>query len=172
MADINLSSEVCLPAASGLRVLPRVTRKQIIITVPNRECLKGATIECGQCQTNFHRYLHVRSFDDDRMRGLFSEHGFECTEVVPIAAAREYFGLKAVKPHLRRLMGHHRQMFRSICPVCGFRDANQKLQSQNCISAKTHKGAPHIPALGRLLLKMWPKVPRQKWLMAVYHRAG
>jgi ubiquinone/menaquinone biosynthesis C-methylase UbiE len=57
-----------------LKELKRVTKKYIIIGVPNAENLDKTLIECEQCKFRYNRSYHLRSFDKNRLQLLFSDY--------------------------------------------------------------------------------------------------
>jgi ubiquinone/menaquinone biosynthesis C-methylase UbiE len=75
--DLVISSEVLehiLPGdyEQACREIERVTRKWVIVTVPNREDLDGIKQQCPHCGTIFHDAWHVRSFDKKILANSFS----------------------------------------------------------------------------------------------------
>ena len=53
--------------------LKRVTKKYIFISVPNNEKLRRRFTRCYNCKTEYHLYLHYRSFNAHTLKELFSE---------------------------------------------------------------------------------------------------
>jgi len=52
----------------------------IIFTTPNDEQLENAHILCPSCEKVFHRWQHVRSWSETRLRQYLEERGFEVTD--------------------------------------------------------------------------------------------
>jgi 2-polyprenyl-3-methyl-5-hydroxy-6-metoxy-1,4-benzoquinol methylase len=52
----------------------------IIFTTPNDEQLENAHIFCPSCEKVFHRWQHVRSWSETRLRQYLEERGFEVTD--------------------------------------------------------------------------------------------
>lgn len=52
-------------------------------TVPFREDLKSNEVICPQCQSQFHRWGHVKSYDVMSLRELLSHHGFQIKRLYP-----------------------------------------------------------------------------------------
>jgi cyclopropane fatty-acyl-phospholipid synthase-like methyltransferase len=53
-----------------------------IITTPNREDLEKSQIYCPQCQSVFHRWQHVRSWDASSLSSAAWAHGLDVVETV------------------------------------------------------------------------------------------
>jgi SAM-dependent methyltransferase len=53
-----------------------------IITTPNREELEKSQIFCPQCQSVFHRWQHVRSWDASSLSSAAWAHGLDVVETV------------------------------------------------------------------------------------------
>ena len=53
----------------------------VIVTTPNREQLSASTLQCPACETAFHRWQHLRSFDAEALRELLSRFGFSVNVV-------------------------------------------------------------------------------------------
>ena len=49
----------------------------LIGTVPNNENLRRHYCICPKCGAMFHRWQHMRSFNIDTLKKLFSEIGFQ-----------------------------------------------------------------------------------------------
>ena len=84
--DLALSSEVLedLPDEifyNAVNELKRISKKYILITVPNKENLRERLVKCNICGLEFHLYLHLRSFDKAEFTRLFkgwiSKHSVE-----------------------------------------------------------------------------------------------
>jgi len=49
----------------------------VVVTTPNAEDLAAETVFCPSCRHGFHRWQHVRSFDEAGLREFFGRRGFE-----------------------------------------------------------------------------------------------
>lgn len=74
----------------ALKELARVSKKYILISVPNNENLKSNFIECPACHSQFSRSFHKRSFNKNVLNSLFLENGFNCEYVRNLGEKREY----------------------------------------------------------------------------------
>jgi len=63
----------------GLSEVARVLRTNghFIVTTPYDEDLKSCEVLCPKCGHEFHRYGHLQSFDEDKLRRLFATYGLE-----------------------------------------------------------------------------------------------
>ena len=64
----HLPGEVFLKAVSEIK---RISRKYILITVPNKERLRKRYTKCDACGFEFHIYCHLRSFDLRKLTRYF-----------------------------------------------------------------------------------------------------
>ncbi len=71
LLDPDLSStltEICRILKPGGRV---------IVTTPNNENLTSAKVLCAECGAYFHRFQHVRSFDQHSLVEVMKKHSFQ-----------------------------------------------------------------------------------------------
>jgi len=54
-----------------IKIFSRISKKYILITVPNEEKLENGYVKCGECGFVFHSSLHNFSFDRQRLESLF-----------------------------------------------------------------------------------------------------
>ncbi len=64
---------------SGIAETARVLKKSghFIITTPSDEDLKLNSVVCPECGHQFHRYGHLQSFNQEKIRTILSGHGFK-----------------------------------------------------------------------------------------------
>lgn len=105
----------------GLLELQRVSKRYVLVSVPNNEPLEISLEKCPACNCWFHPFFHLRSFDEKKMKGLFEK--FEMQSVKAIGAPAVDFPKKLVKPYLIMKMILNYPLFHpySICPACGYR---------------------------------------------------
>ncbi|MEE4310899.1 MAG: class I SAM-dependent methyltransferase [candidate division KSB1 bacterium] len=125
-SDLVISSEVLehLPGENLFKAideLKRISRKYILITVPNGEYLKKNYIECSNCHHEFNASMHLNSFTESKLRNHFSEYDvvmtFTCGKPV-----RQYIPiLLKVRQKLGKSWGRFTQERRFMCPECGVR---------------------------------------------------
>ena len=138
-----------------LQELTRVAKHHIIITVPYKENLSENTLECPNCKELFHRYLHVQSFNSDRLKNLLEKFGFMCTDVKPIIKYEKKIGqLKFLK-----MIGRNPQHYfgNAICPYCGYYE-KKSLKKSNKKDQE----------LKQSVNRLWPTKKEFKWFLGIY----
>ncbi|MCX8036836.1 MAG: class I SAM-dependent methyltransferase [Candidatus Sumerlaeia bacterium] len=107
----------------ALHELFRVTKRYILLTVPNDENLTLSCRRCRRCGAQFHFHGHVRSFTADALRGLFqavARGRVLCREargIVPVAVFRQSRWLYRLRPEQ---IGFWIARKGARCPHCGF----------------------------------------------------
>jgi len=150
---------------SVLKEISRISRKYIIISVPNREKLKNNFIECPKCGTSFSASFHKRSFNEDSMRKLFEKYDFTCEEIKYIGIRKNYIILSQLYIFIRRVLlkRHIKKFF--ICPVCSFSN-KENLLTQKVPSNREVQIRNYI----KILKSFWPNIKEYKWILGVYRR--
>lgn len=169
--DIVASMEVIEHLPYGvyersLAELERVARRWIMIEVPYRE--DRLHVRCPYCTCEFNPHYHMRAFDDDTMRGLFS--GFRCVRLEKITTQDVVFGpvIKKAFRAVRRRAGFFPP--NAVCPQCGFRagGAVAAAAPELDLGRQTER-AMRLGAAGRRLL---PRRARALAVVGLYERAG
>lgn len=122
--DLALSSEVLehLPGKTlddAIQELKRISKKYILITVPNQEYLSKNAVKCSECDFEFNASFHFNSFCRQKLEGYFPEYKilkfFECG--MPV---RQYnpFLLK-IRQRIGNAWGRFTDTLNIICPRCG-----------------------------------------------------
>lgn len=175
-AVVSLEVLEHLPQGSFDRCLAeiaRVANHTIVVSVPNAQRLEESRTECPECRTLFDPDLHMRSFDDARLRRLFDSSGFTCMEVRGICEERVRRGARYYAWLAR--MGRRATMVSPLCPVCGFR--NVQWQSAGIAAGADGRGAaarlvwPALRLARRTMDALWPRETKARWLLAVYYRS-
>ena len=147
--DAVVASEVLehLPVGAYTRALPelvRVSRRTIIITVPNGESLESATTRCPACGCVFSIHGHVRRFDaQDMTRLLPGARLVQLSEVGPWKVRH-----RSIEWVLRRrLMANWPRQPGAVCPQCHYRQSSgegqdRTLQRSLVRAARTVLGFP------------------------------
>ncbi len=114
----------------ALGELARVARRSVMITVPYREDLESAHVECPACRCRFHRYYHMRAFDERAIAGLMDAQGCSCREVFHLRREKRMpplllRGISALATLRRRALGLDVPPLAAgcICPLCGWQGA-------------------------------------------------
>lgn len=55
-----------------LEEIKRVSQSYILMSVPFKECILSRNVKCCHCGNVFHKWLHLRSFTLNNIKGLFS----------------------------------------------------------------------------------------------------
>jgi SAM-dependent methyltransferase len=156
----HLKQEVFIRAIEEIK---RVTKKYIIVSVPNEEPLEYFLVVCPACGCHFNAVGHVRSFSPEILRELFSPD-------FSLKALRECGDLVEHPTYNKVLFGALRSYLKpqppggSICPQCGYvakADKGRISYSQMPIFLK---------AVKRIADLLWPPKKRRQWLVALYER--
>jgi SAM-dependent methyltransferase len=120
--DLAICSEVLehLPGPvleGAFRELQRVARREILLSVPDRENLAQERMRCPRCGAEFQAWGHLHRFDLGMLDGLLP--GFE--RVAARTAGPRHRCHPAILS-LRHKLGCHYHDETAICPGCGNRD--------------------------------------------------
>lgn len=146
----------------ALSEIERVSRKYILISVPNNEDLDYCLVICPACRCWFNPNRHVRSFNEQQLSTLFTRFSIAKLEKVG-----------PVEPHPRynRYLYAAYRLWRkapppssAVCPQCGY-------QSREIATASHLTGMfPHVlSSIIKLPAKLiWRPQWRHRWLLALY----
>jgi len=150
--------------------ITRITRKYVIVSVPNQQNLDLLLVRCPICHCQFHPRYHVRSFSPLSLESLFPDlKPLEIKEIGPVIPMATYprFVVDLYKAWKNKPMSKH-----AICPQCGYKETetsknkNDGYQTQNLQKNKKIRGLL-LPF--RLAAKViWPHIKRSRWLIALY----
>ncbi len=124
--DLVLATEVIehLPEqlySLALLEMERVSRKYILITVPNNELLEMHRTRCQSCSTTYHLWNHLRTFSRDGLNHLFNNFALkqvlEFGETLPV-------GYRFFYTILNRVGNSWPFSESAICPCCGHMNLN------------------------------------------------
>lgn len=148
--------------------IQRVSRKYILISVPNNEDMDHGLVVCPMCRCWFNPHRHLRSFDVDGLRSLFDKFTLcEIEEIGPLVQAISYN--KSLLAAYRLWRGSF-PPGTAICPQCGY-------QASEGMKVK----APEKPNLAAILVTrslkplskaIWRPKYRHRWLLALYIKQG
>lgn len=153
-----------------LNELSRISKKNVIISVPYQEDTENDITKCPACHATFNIELHLRNYFDRDIQELFSKFGFRCIKQQLVEKKNKvYFG---VDWYIRFRSGHLRNKgkFRSpLCPVCGFENPSFSLAGSD--TTKNNSTAESSSGIKGLLKKIWPSKYRTgRWVIGVYER--
>ena len=147
--------------------MQRVSRKYILLTVPNRENLTRQLVMCPECRCCFNPYFHVRSFDESRLRELLARfRPLRIENVGPCSRERTY---NTLAYGLRLMTGRRRPPAISVCPQCGFQQTEAEQSATD--RARTPTLFDHaVHAVKFLMGVVTPTQESSRWLLALYER--
>jgi len=147
----------------ALAEMARVSASQVVISVPYRE--RRLMVVCPECGCRFSPIFHMRTFDEDKLKGLVP--GFRLTGHEYVSTNVHWL-LTDLATHLRGLRDRVRGVvpIRTTCPQCGY-----GLQPPRRDSPPPPTSAGDAPRSLRSALLSWvPKVKRAHWIVASYER--
>ena len=155
----------------ALRELERVSKKYIIISVPNREPLHHCLVSCSQCYCLYNPSWHVRSFDKSSLHLIFRT--FRLIECKACGPEARWHNSKLVS--LYRCWNPRRPPSWGLCPQCGYSEGSEtdshKVSRSNGIRQKwIGRSFIHrtLRGLAETLLIRFERRPY--WLIALYER--
>ena len=152
----------------GLASLCKIAERYVVISVPYLEDLDRALIMCPACRTRFNPDYHMRSFDDDRMKRLLSQHGFESQQLVHLGPSFRYRGLHRLLNRVRPVEERPNPFSTSFpCPVCAHylpvtEAAGLTVPANTLMRARN--------PIWNLIKEVLPKETRYRWVAALYER--
>lgn len=140
--------------------IQRVSKKYIIISVPNNEDIKGGFVTCPECGCEFSPHRHLRSFSMNSMSMLFSE--FKLLDKKYCGIRKQYI-MKFYLKRIGRFLGLIESFSKmALCPQCGFYKAKNNISNNNQEIRKNN-----IMSLIKYLI---PYRKDHGWLIALYLR--
>ncbi|MEM4218087.1 MAG: class I SAM-dependent methyltransferase [Candidatus Methanomethylicaceae archaeon] len=150
----------------ALRELQRVSRKYIIVSVPNDEDLDYSLVICPVCRCRYNPWRHVRSFNSEKVKTLFESFTLlEIKEVGPLEP----------RPQYNRFLYAVYLLYKNsyppsiaVCPQCGYQPIGGEL---SVFTVKSGGLPPYVLSLLKLFAKtIWRPRWRHRWLVALYVR--
>lgn len=144
----------------GILELQRVSKKNILITVPNEDDLARSLVMCPQCYCWFNPCFHICSFNEDKLQNLFNNFRLMKLKKIYLFKQRYY-------PLLLLTIYHYYKKptlpKTAICPQCGY-------QTEKCCNQDTKFSfAPFF--LFKFLAKLiWHPKTKIRWLLAFYEK--
>jgi len=144
----------------GLSEICRVSKRYVLLSVPNSEPLRHSQVECPHCKTRWNPSHHLRSFTPKSLARLLTEFGFRSSCQVLVGRQRDYLLPSRYRDYRRRVVGVRGTGV--LCPLCGYGDDT----GNRCAS---HAERPSS-TLRRLVKLLWPKRTRSPWIVVLYER--
>jgi len=151
----------------GILELQRVSKRYIIITVPNEDDLEHSLVMCPKCYCWFNPHFHMRSFGKNSLSNLFNN--FKLVKI------------KEIGPYEYRFCNHLLFLFyralkkrfppeTAICPQCGYQHKKEKIKNIRNNNA-SHFVLKLLALFSRLLAKRVLLVREKKrWLLVLYEK--
>lgn len=131
----------------------RVSKKYILITVPNDEDLETSLVICNNCKCKYNPFFHLQSFDFKNVRNIFEKY-LNVKIIVDIGPYEYKYRPNYLK--LRHFLKPQYANSSSICPQCGFQS---KKNNSNAKSSKT--------SIVKKIEKLLFGKKRKKWLLVL-----
>lgn len=152
----------------GLSELERVSKKYIIVSVPNDEDLEFSLVICPHCHCRYNPYFHMRSFNHDALKKLFKQFRLiECKEIGGLVS-RPTYSHTLYSAYLTWRKPSPPET--AICPQCGYQVRNE--QNSSALLRKNKKSSliEKILHLPKLVVKktIWKPQKVKRWLVALY----
>ncbi len=151
----------------GAAELQRVSRKYILVTVPNVEDIENSLVMCPKCHCWFNPNYHFWSFNQDKLRDLFDD--FNPLQIEEIGITYRY------RAYNRNLLRFYRFWIRppppasALCPQCGY----QPEETPPCPPPETRSSVPESRSSSpsrQLVKSLIPLREKKAWLAALYQR--
>ena len=150
----------------GISEIQRVSKKHILISVPNNENIAQSLVLCPKCCCAFNSYFHMRSFKKETLSNLFTS--FKSITIVEMGTETYFYSYNEWLIFLR--LGYKKPFPSStaICPQCGYKNKPSSLiggTEQVCHTPKYQK-------LLSLLFKHFfaKQIKKKRWLLALYEK--
>lgn len=122
-ADMVLSSELLehLPDEIFLKAISeikRISKKYILISVPNEEKLRKRYTKCNSCGFEFHIYGHLRSFDLSKLAGYFDGYAVKYSTLCGALEEKSFDMIYYLKNKLAASYSFVSTVS-ILCPNCG-----------------------------------------------------
>lgn len=144
----------------ALGELKRISRKYIIVTVPNNEDLVVKHKVCPQCGCHFHPYYHVRSFNKNTLKDLFNNN-FISVKISEINEKRKDFPKSFI--YFLNIVRPLRPNRFQICPQCEYQVKYEE-------KSKSNIDLPKKRSLLKKAAELLFMKECNKWIMSLYVR--
>lgn len=154
----------------AIHEISRVAKKYIVIAVPYDENLEDNISQCPSCKSIFNNDLHFRNFDKTKMKNLFVEAGFICTDIKTCEKNTFYVGQKTYGDLFYAKWKKH---FRSpICPLCGYKNPDDQDPSFTVGGNEQVANKSFLSYIKNIPKLVWPKYSKDYEMVALFKRAS
>ena len=148
----------------AIEEIKRVTRKYIIISVPNEEPLEYFLVVCPACGCHFNAVGHVRSFTSKSIKELFYPQ-FSMKRLKECGDFIEYPNYNKMIFGALRAYIMPRPPKGSICPQCGYVEKAEK-------DRISYSQLPLLLKIGKKIADLfWHPKRKRRYLVAFYERS-
>jgi ubiquinone/menaquinone biosynthesis C-methylase UbiE len=144
----------------GIAEIQRVSKKYIIVTVPNEEDIQNSLVMCPKCYCWFNSYFHLRSFQKQDLEKTFDNFTlFDFKKIGPESKIYKYppFLLSFYRSWLKPT-----PLATAICPQCGYKYAKKENLSND------HNHITFSRIVKNIIKSVVPKETKSQWIMALY----
>lgn len=143
----------------ALTEIQRVAESYVLISVPYREYRNY--VECPYCNCKFNSNYHLRSFDEAKLKSLFSD--FQLINLVNVKV--DDYLLAPLLRYTYRIISGNRDFPRTaVCPHCGFTGWNLENET---LKTTTHQVRSKLRDVWK---ERSPKYKKPTWFVALYER--
>lgn len=139
----------------------RVSKKYILISVPNEEDLHKGEAKCQYCNSKYHISGHLRRYNSDSVKKLFNKCSLERMIGVSCRTGRSLKPLYFILHNFGKKWAHSDY---NVCPVCG--ELNEKPWNGNLIAY----------IMERLIWRINRHFPRKhiiySWIIYLFKNSG
>jgi ubiquinone/menaquinone biosynthesis C-methylase UbiE len=136
--------------------IQRVSKRYILITVPNNENIKSSFVRCPRCDYYFNPFFHLRSFNKQKLANLFKKY-----RPIKIKEIGDRISDILYPRFLRKVYYYFRKLpfsQNAICPKCGYKRKEEAQEKRILIDNK----------LKSIFHCLMPKKNKKRWLLALY----
>jgi len=150
----------------GILELQRVSKKYILLTVPNEEDLEQSLVICPECCCWFNSGLHMRSFNEKKLQDLFNK--FRIMKFKKIYLIKQYY-YPLLSWTIYRYWKKPKPSNIATCPQCGYQIKGEQNQNEEFYkwNSKFNLKKSLLKSLARLI---WRPKEKWRWLLALYEK--
>lgn len=149
----------------ALTELERVSKRYIIISVPNNQDLDYHLVICPSCRCWFNPNRHVRSFNAKSLKTLFTQ--FELAELQEIGPIEPYPRYNRYLYAAYRLWKNTPPPSTAVCPQCGYQPSGGELAEDIEVKGLLSYALGLLKPLAKVI---WHPQRHRRWLLALYVR--